>query len=119
VLGNASRRWLDVDDATGASGRLFTAQVERLRTTWSFNARTFVRLIGQYTQTTRDTARYTFAIAGKEAAFTTSGLFAYKLNWQTVLYAGYGDDREFDDLSDRLQKMGRQAFAKLSYAWQR
>src|SRR6185503_18686813 len=42
---NLSRRWLDVDVA-GASGRLFTAQVERLRGTWTFNSRSFLRLIG-------------------------------------------------------------------------
>src|SRR5262249_1208612 len=33
---NASRRWLDVDAENGLSGRLFTAQVERLRANWSF-----------------------------------------------------------------------------------
>ena len=42
----ASRRWLDIDEPT-ESGRLFTAEVERARATWSFNSRSFVRLIGQ------------------------------------------------------------------------
>ena len=47
---NASRRWIDVDarDEPGIAraGRLFTAQVERLRATYSFTSRAFVRLIG-------------------------------------------------------------------------
>jgi hypothetical protein len=48
-----------------------------------------------------------------------SSLFAYKLNWQTVFYLGYGDDRDFAVVTDRLEPSGRQAFAKLSYALQR
>jgi hypothetical protein len=58
-------------------------------------------------------------VAPKSAAFSASALFAYKLNWQTVLYVGYGDDRTFSADSDALEQSGRQAFAKVSYAWQR
>ena len=114
----ASMRLLDVSAGTSGSGRLFTAQVERLRATYSFNARAFVRLIGQYTATRRDPALYTFPVPAKSADFNTSALVAYKLNWQTVVYAGYGDGRTFDGPTDRLQPSGRQMFAKLSYAWQ-
>ena len=46
-------------------------------------------------------------------------LFAYKLNWQTVLFVGYGDQRTFAESTDHLEKSGRQAFAKVSYALQR
>ena len=38
---------------------------------------------------------------------------------QTVVYLGYGDQRAFDEPTDRMQKASRQVFAKLSYAWQR
>jgi hypothetical protein len=116
---NASRRWLDVETADGRSGRLFTAEVERLRGTWSFSSRAFLRLIGQYVQTRRDVSLYDAPPDAKEAAFSFSALFAYKLNWQTVLYAGWGDEQTFAAVTDRLEKSGRQAFAKLSYAWQR
>jgi hypothetical protein len=78
-----------------------------------------VRLIGQYVQTRRDTSLYTFPVAAKDAGLTLSGLFAYKLNWQTVLYLGYGDDRAFAESTDQLERSGRQAFAKVSYALQR
>ena len=37
---------------------------------------------------------------------------------QSVLFAGYGDDRTLSD-RDRLEKTGRQFFVKLSYAFQR
>lgn len=119
LRGTVSRRWLNVDDPTLGEGRLFLAQVERLRTTWSFSSRSFVRLIVQYVDTQRDPALYTFSAAEKDASLSTSALFAYKLNWQTVLYAGYGDQRDHLDTTDRLEKSGRQWFTKLSYAWQR
>lgn len=116
---DASRRVLNVDDPTLGSGRLFTAWVERLRATWAFNSRSFVRVIGQYVETTRDTSLYTFPIAAKDAGFGATGLFAYKLNWQTVFYLGYGDQHAFDEPSDRMQWATREFFAKISYAWQR
>jgi hypothetical protein len=50
----ADRRWLDVDleDGTGDEPRLFTASVERMRATYTFSARSFLRLIVQ--RQTRD-----------------------------------------------------------------
>jgi len=116
---DASRRWLDVTGGTGETSRLFVAEVERLRATWSFSSRSFLRLIGQYGQTRRDASLYTFPVAGNSADFNGTALFAYKLNWQTVLYAGYGDARTYHDLTERLEPTGQQAFAKLSYAWQK
>jgi Domain of unknown function (DUF5916) len=119
LLGNASARWLNVEDESVGTGRLFLAQVERLRTTWSFNSRSFLRLIGQYQQTSRDTSLYLFEVEPKTASFTSSALFAYKLNWQTVLYVGYGDERTFAAINQQLENSARGAFAKVSYALQR
>jgi Domain of unknown function (DUF5916) len=114
---NTGRRWLDVDGPEGRS-RLFTARVDRLRTTYNFTARSFVRLIGQYVQTTRDPALYSEAIARRDGGLSLSGLFAYKLNWQTVLFAGYGDNRALDE-NEAWQREGREFFLKVSYAFQR
>jgi hypothetical protein len=83
-----------------------------------FNSRSFLRLIGQYVQTTRDPSLYTFPVGRKSADFSLSGLFAYKLNFQTVFYAGYGDQQAFSNTTGQLEQSGRQAFAKVSYAWQ-
>jgi len=115
---DAGGRWLHVTAAPGHEGRLFSADVERLRATWAFNSRAFFRLIGQYVVTTRDVSLYTFAVDAKSASFNSTALFAYKLNWQTVLYMGYGDGRTFDPLTNQLQPDSRQAFTKISYAWQ-
>src|SRR5207253_1810280 len=43
-----AERILNVDDAAGAEKRLFHAQVSRVRGTYTFTARSFMRLIGQY-----------------------------------------------------------------------
>jgi hypothetical protein len=114
-----SYRALNVDDPNLGSGRLFTAQVERLRAVYAFNARSFVRLIGQYVQTTSNPALYLFPVDPKTATFSGSGLVAYKLNWQTVMYVGYGSEHDYMTATDRLEPAMRQFFAKLSYAWQR
>jgi len=115
---NASWRRIQIDDPALGSGRLFLAQVERLKTTWSFTSRAFVRLVGQYVETRRDPALYTFAVDARDSQFNGSALVGYKLNWQTVLYIGYGDERTYWTTSARLEPSGRQAFAKVSYAIQ-
>ncbi len=117
LRGDASRRFVNVN-ANGVSGRLFTAEVERVRATWSLNSRSFVRLIGQYVQTRRDTALYTVTTGAKDADLSASGLFAFKLDWQTVFYVGYGDNHTFLETTDRLEPSARQWFTKVSYAWQ-
>jgi hypothetical protein len=49
---------------------------------------------------------------------SASALFAYKLNWQSVLFVGYGDDRELSN-EHEVEKTVRQFFTKVSYAFQR
>jgi len=113
-----NQRWLDVDAASGDRQRLFTARVSRVRSTYTFTSRFFVRGIAQYVATTRDPALYTFDTSASSGTFSGQLLLAYKLNWQSVMFVGYGDDRELSDL-DKLQRLDRQLFVKLSYAIQR
>jgi hypothetical protein len=111
-------RWLNVDTPAGGRGRLFTAQVQRLKMNWFFSSRAFVRVIGQYVTTRRDPALFTFEVPRRSADFSGSVLFSYRLNWQTALFVGYGDERALDE-RETLQRTSRQFFAKLSYAIQR
>ena len=113
-----NQRWLNVDDRSGSSRRLFTARVSRVRGTYSFTARSFARVIAQYVSTERDPTLFAGDIVAHSATFNSSILFAYKLNWQSVLFVGYGDDRELTDAS-RLEPSARQVFVKISYAIQR
>ena len=113
-----NRQWLSVDDATGVSRQLFHASVSRARATYNFTARSFVRIIGQYVATTRDPSLYLSPVTPQDGAFTGSALFAYKLNWQSVLFIGYGDARELTT-NNRLAPVGREFFTKIWYAFQR
>jgi hypothetical protein len=114
---DGSWRWLDVDAEGRRNARLFTASVARLRAQYTFTPRSFLRVIGQYVQTKRDPSLYISSVSRKDGDFSGSVLMAYKLNWQTVLFVGYGDDRTLSEF-DRLEKAGRQLFLKLSYAFQ-
>ena len=110
---DARRSWVDVD-----GGRLFTARVERLKTTYVFNRRALLRLIGQYVRTDNDPALFLFPVERRDGGFSGSALFSYKLNWQTVLFLGYGDERALlDDAS--LLRTSNAIFFKISYAIQR
>jgi hypothetical protein len=57
-------------------------------------------------------------VSERSGDFSSSVLFAYKINWQSVLFVGYGDNRE---LSERraLEPAEQQFFVKVSYAFQR
>jgi hypothetical protein len=113
-----NQRWLNVDDALLGAGRLFTARVSRVRSTYTFNAKSFVRLIAQYVSTNRDVALHAFPITARAAEFSGSALFAYKINWQSVLFVGYGNEETLSD-ERRFEPAGRQFFIKMSYAFQR
>lgn len=110
---NLSREWLNV-----SGGRLYTASVERLKTTYSFSSKSIVRIIGQYVSADRNPSLYTFGITPHDGSFLGSILYSYKLNWQTVLFVGYGDDRVLTANND-LATADRSLFLKVSYALQR
>jgi len=111
-------RWLDVDGPPRPGARLFIQRVSRVKGTYTFTSRLFVRVIGQYVATTRDPSLYTSSVDARSGTFGGSALFAYKVNWQSVMFVGYGDDRELLD-QRRLERLDRQFFVKLSYALQR
>jgi hypothetical protein len=114
----SSWSWLDVDASGGGRARLFTALVQRLKLVYNFTPRLYVRLIGEYVDERRDPSLYSVPVDRRSASFTGSALFAYRLNWQTAFFAGYGDDRALSPTNE-LVRTGRQFFVKLSYAFQR
>ncbi|HEV3215170.1 MAG TPA: DUF5916 domain-containing protein [Vicinamibacterales bacterium] len=111
-------RWLNVDGSQSAGARLFIQRVSRVKGTYAFTSRLFVRVIGQYVRTTRDPSLYTSSVDARSGTFGGSALVAYKINWQSVMFVGYGDDRELLG-QRRLARLDRQFFVKLSYAFQR
>jgi Domain of unknown function (DUF5916) len=108
-----NRRRLDV-----LNQPLLTARVSRVKSTYTFTSRMFVRAIAQYVSTDRDPSLFVTPPAARSGESGASLLLAYKLNWQSVMFVGYGDDRELTP--DReLAPRDRQFFVKLSYAFQR
>jgi hypothetical protein len=97
-------------------GRLFDANLTQLTLVYQFNIRTFVRLISQYTDIQRDPALYTFPVDEKTEQLFNQLLFSYKLNPQTVLFAGYSDNAFGDERID-LTRNDRTFFLKVGYAW--
>lgn len=117
LVADAAHEWLDVDEPA-ATGRLYTADIARLKGTYVFDSRSFLRAIGQYVTTKRDPNLYEFEVPSRDGQFLASILYGYRLNWQTVLFVGYGDTGLVDE-SNSLVRTNRSFFVKVSYAWQR
>lgn len=116
LIGDGIREWLNVDEPD-ASGRLYTASIGRIKGVYVFDARSFVRVIGQYVTTRRDPKLYSFEVPTRDGNFLASVLYGYRLNWQTVFFIGYGDNGLVDE-ANSLVHTDRSLFVKISYAWQ-
>ena len=102
----------------GHYGRLYAADVARLKAVYTFTARAYLRAIVQWAGAQRDPALYPYAVSSRSGDLNGSVLYAYRVNWQTLFYVGYGDDRTLDAQA-RMVRTGRQVFFKVSYAFQR
>ena len=118
VMVNQDQSWVNVDDAAGARRQLFIARVSRVRGTYTFTSRLFVRGTAQYVSTDRNPDLYVAPTIARSGTVSGQVLLSYKLNWQSVMFIGYGDDRMLSTV-DRIEKVDRQLFVKFSYALQR
>jgi hypothetical protein len=98
-----------------AGGQLYDAQLSQARLVYQFDVRTFVRAIFQYTNIGRNPALYRAPVDRRDRNLFTQLLFSYKINPQTVLFAGYADTRLGIDLV-HLTQTDRTFFVKLGYA---
>ena len=102
-----------------SSRQLFIARVSRVRGTYTFTSRLFVRGTAQYVvDQSRSEPVHVHRPPPKSGTVSGQVLLSYKLNWQSVMFIGYGDDRMLST-QDRFEKVDRQFFVKLSYALQR
>ena len=109
----AERRRPMAASAGGCSSRASRA----CKATYTFTSRLFVRGIAQYVSTDARSVLYRDPVTPKSGTLSGSALLAYKLNWQSVMFVGYGDDRELSDVGP-ARKAGsavlRQAVVRLS-----
>lgn len=112
-------RWLRVNPENAPSGRLFTAQFERVRATYTFSPQMFVRAIVQNQRTNRNQRLWDATVDPHGGSLASQLLFAYKINWQTLIFVGYGDLRDVTAGAGDFARDSRQFFTKVSYAFQR
>ncbi|MGE5198516.1 MAG: DUF5916 domain-containing protein [Rhodospirillaceae bacterium] len=105
-----------LDQLSVEGGRLYQANLGQLKAIYHINVRTFVRAILQYTDIIRDPDLYLYPVAPRSRRFFSQYLFSYKLNPQTVLFAGYSDNSAALQGND-LRQQDRTFFVKLGYAW--
>jgi hypothetical protein len=104
------------DQLSVDGGRLYAANLGQLKAVYHINVRTFVRAILQYTDISRDADLYLFPVDSRTRRFFSQYLFSFKLNPQTVVFAGYSDNSAAVTGND-LQQQNRTFFVKLGYAW--
>jgi len=97
-------------------GELFRANLSRLAIVYQFDRRTQVRLLSQHVTVERDPTLYFDEVYAKETGLSNQLLFSWKLNPQTVVFAGYSDEWRGND-DDSLARSSRTYFLKLGYAW--
>lgn len=101
-------------------GELFEANLTQLRLIYNFNVRSFVRGIFQYLDLQRDLSLFRDEIRSlldpETEEFFTQLLFSYKLNPQTVLFLGYSNTEEGNQLVERTRTT-QTFFFKVGYAW--
>ena len=96
-------------------GELFEANVSELRLLYHFDRRTYLRAIVQREHVEFTPESWTFEVEDEEETLFLQLLFSYKLNPQTVVLAGYSEER-FGDSTTDPKLTGRTFFLKMGYA---
>lgn len=103
---------LDVD-----AGRLYDANIGRLKLIYQFSKRLFVRTIFQYRYYKRNVDLYEDDDVDPETkGLFTQALVSYKINPQTVFFLGYSDNY-YGDHETAMIQTNRTVFAKIGYAY--
>lgn len=98
-------------------GRLFTANLTNFKTTYQFNARSFLRFTLQHTDNERNQDLYLADVQKRNKKLTTQLLYTYRVNAATRFFIGYSDEGFQNDAYDSIEPTNRTFFAKFSYAW--
>lgn len=108
---------LDADEA-----EVFTAHQADVRLKYNVDVRNSIKLNLIYTRITHNLANQPGRAADdlpdeSYADIATQLIYSYKINPQTVFFAGYADYAYEDDRLTDLEKDDRSLFVKFSYAW--
>jgi len=126
-----SRHWFTEFEYTHVdfevpAGDLFTARLSNFRLIYQFDIRSFLRFTMQRTDISRVVDNYidddndptTPVVDATYKSLSNQLLYSYKINPQTLFFAGYADNGYQDDNIGQIEQTGRSIFMKFSYAWQ-
>ncbi len=106
---SGERHWLDVPEGS-TKVRAFLATVSQAKVTYAFTSRSFTRLLGEW-----EALDLSESGGSDDSSFSGSVLYGYRLNWQSILYVGYGSEPGEDFLVDRSRHEA--LFVKVAYAF--
>lgn len=107
----AERRWLDVPAGAGHE-RAFTASVARAKLTATLGSHSFIRLVGEW-----EALDEAGSASSAQRSLGGSLLYGYQLNWQSILYVGYGNTPGAADPAEPGRR--QELFVKIAYAFRR
>lgn len=105
-------RYLEADGA-----EVFTANLTDLRFSYQFSVRSLLRLTLIYNDIQQNPLNNPGLEQQLERSLGSQLLYSYKLNPQTLFFAGYSDNAYQDDELTSLERDQRAVFMKFSYAW--
>jgi hypothetical protein len=105
-------RYLEADGA-----EVFTANLTDLRFSYQFSVRSLLRLTLIYSDIVQNPLNNPGLTQQLERSLGSQLLYSYKLNPQTLFFAGYSDNAYQDDELTSLERDQRSVFMKFSYAW--
>lgn len=103
------------------SAKVFTANLSDIRLSYQFSVQSFLRLALIYSNVEQNLANNpqvpVGALGARSKGLGSQLLYSYKLNPQTLFFAGYSDNAYADDELTHLTRDKRSVFFKVSYAW--
>ena len=96
--------------------KIYEVNLSQVKLVYNFNVKTFIRVIVQYYDVTRNQAQYLFPVQPRTQTVFTQFLFPFKINPQTVFFLGYSDNY-FGGTGMDITQSDRTFFMKLGYAW--
>lgn len=99
------------------SAEVFTVNLTDLRLSYQFSVQSFVRIALIYSSVHQNPLNNLGDVTARSRDLGTQLLYSYKINPQTLFFAGYSDHAMADDDIQGLTRDDRSVFLKFSYAW--
>ena len=99
------------------SAQVFSANLTDLRLSYQFSIRSNLRLTLIYSDIKQNPLNNGGEVSERSTSLGSQLLYSYKINPQTLFFAGYSDNAVRDDEIQDLTALERSVFIKISYAW--